>query len=156
YFSMKQIEGGSLSGRLSDFAADPRAAARLVATVARAVHHAHQRGVLHRDLKPSNILLDRDGQPHVTDFGLAKRVDADSDLTRSGAILGTPGFMAPEQASGQRKSITVATDVYGLGAILYALLTAKPPFRGDSAIETIEQVRHRAPEPPSGVNRLVG
>ena len=126
-----------------------------MATVARAVHHAHQRGVLHRDLKPSNILIDAEGQPHVTDFGLAKRVEGNSELTQSGAILGTPSYMAPEQASGNKKAITTATDVYGLGAVLYALLTGKPPFQGDSVLETLEQVRHQPPEPPSGVGRRV-
>ncbi len=155
YFAMKLIEGTSLARRPPGPAADPRAAVRIVATVARAVHHAHQRGVLHRDLKPSNILIDAEGRPHVTDFGLAKRVEGDSELTQSGAILGTPSYMAPEQASGQRKAVTTATDVYGLGAVLYALLTGRPPFRGDSVLETLERVRHTQPEPPSGVGRGV-
>ncbi len=126
FFAMKFVEGPSLAIRLDDFAADIRAAASLVSEVARAVHHAHQRGVLHRDLKPSNILLDAEGRPHVTDFGLAKRVDGDLDLTLSGAILGSPPYMAADQATGHRGSITTATDVYGLGAILYATLTARP------------------------------
>ncbi|MGP0069830.1 MAG: WD40 repeat domain-containing serine/threonine protein kinase [Isosphaeraceae bacterium] len=155
YFSMKLADGGSLARRLPEFAADPRLSARLVATVARAVHHAHQRGILHRDLKPSNILLDDQGQPHVTDFGLAKRLEGDSELTQTGAILGTPSYMAPEQASGRRGAVTIATDVYGLGAVLYALLTGRPPFQGDSVAETIEDVRLREPEPPSGLNRRV-
>jgi serine/threonine-protein kinase len=102
YFSMKLIAGGSLADRLADYAADPRAAARLVATVARAVYHAHQRGILHRDLKPGNFLVDEHGQPHVTDFGLARRLEADSGLTQSGALVGTPSYMAPEQTSGRR------------------------------------------------------
>jgi tetratricopeptide (TPR) repeat protein len=155
YLAMKLIEGASLGERPPGPADDPRAAARVVATVARAVHHAHQRGVLHRDLKPSNILIDAHGQPHVTDFGLARRLECDSELTRSGAILGTPSYMAPEQASGQRRTVTTATDVYGLGAVLYALLTGTPPFRGDSVLETLDQVRHAPPEPPSGVSRSV-
>src|SRR5262249_9225119 len=134
---------------------DPKAAAGLIATVARAVHHAHQRGILHRDLKPSNILMDAQGQPHVTDFGLAKRVEGDAELTRSGAILGTPSYMAPEQAWGKRESITTASAVYGLGALFYALLTGKPPFQGDSVLETLEQVRHQPPQPPSGDGRRV-
>jgi serine/threonine-protein kinase len=101
YFSMRLVECGSLAEHLPRFAAEPRAAARLLAEVARAVHHAHQRGVLHRDLKPSNILLDAEGRPHVTDFGLAKRIETDSGLTESGALVGTPSYMAPEQTSGR-------------------------------------------------------
>ncbi len=149
YFSMKLVSGASLDKRLEDYAADPRAAARLVATAAQGVHHAHQRGILHRDLKPANILVDDQGEPHVTDFGLAKRVEGDSELTHSGAILGTPSYMAPEQASGLRGAVTTASDVYGLGAILYALLAGRAPFRGDSVIETLQQVRDQAPTPPS-------
>ncbi len=106
-------------------------------------------------MKPSNIVIDAAGQPHVTDFGLAKRVEGDPELTQSGAILGTPSYMAPEQASGQRKAVTTATDVYGLGAVLYALLTGKPPFKGDSVLETLDQVRQMPPEPPSGIVRRV-
>src|SRR5262245_26720734 len=156
YFSMKLIPGGSLAGRLADYAAEPKAAARLMAVVARAVHHAHQRGILHRDLKPANILIDDEGRPHVTDFGLAKRVEAGDELTLSGAIMGTPGYMAPEQASGRRSAITTAADVYGLGAILYAMLTGRPPFQADSVLETLDQVRDQPPEPPSQLNRRVG
>jgi tetratricopeptide (TPR) repeat protein len=148
YFSMKLIAGGSLDKQLPAFTADPRAAARLVATVAQAIHHAHQRGILHRDLKPANVLVDAEGQPHVTDFGLARRVEGDSSLTQSGAIVGTPSYMAPEQASGLRHEITTATDVYGLGATLYALLAGRPPFRGRTVMETLVQVRERPPEPP--------
>src|SRR5262249_35779456 len=119
YFSMKLVEGPSLEKRLGEYAAQPRTAARLVAEIARRVHHAHQRGILHRDLKPSNILLDPEGHPHVTDFGLAKKLAGDGTLSVSGSILGTPQYMSPEQAAGQRSAITTATDVYGLGAILY-------------------------------------
>ena len=143
YFSMKLIAGESLDKRPRDYLAKPRQAAELVAVTASAVHHAHQRGILHRDLKPANILIDAEGRPHVTDFGLAKRVEGDSELTRSGAILGTPAYMAPEQASGKRGAVTTATDVYGLGAVLYVLLTGRAPFGGDSVIDTLEQVRER-------------
>ena len=117
--------------------------------------HAHARGILHRDLKPANILVDGEGHPHVTDFGLAKKVESDVELTQSGAILGTPAYMSPEQASGRRGSITTATDVYGLGAVLYALLTGRAPFGGDSVVETIEAVRNTPPEPPTKLNPRV-
>jgi WD40 repeat protein len=155
FFSMKLIEGASLADRADRFREDPRSAARLVAQVARAVHHAHQRGVLHCDLKPSNVLLDADGLPHVTDFGLAKRVADEDTPTQSGAILGTPGYMAPEQAGGQRNAVTTAADVYGLGAILYALLTGRPPFQGPTALDTLEQLRTCEPEPPRRRNARV-
>ncbi len=155
YFSMKLIGGESLDKRLKEYVADPRRAARLVATTADAIHHAHQRGILHRDLKPANILVDSDGQPHVTDFGLAKRVEGDSELTRSGAIVGTPAYMAPEQASGKRGVVTTSTDVYGLGAVLYALLAGRAPFGGTAVMDTLEQVRERAPEPPRRLNPRV-
>src|SRR5262245_22346759 len=155
YFSMKLVEGQSLAQRLADYAADPRAAARLVAHVARAVHHAHMRGILHRDLKPANILLDAESQPHVTDFGLARRIDADVGMTESGAVVGTPGYMAPEQAEGRRRAITTATDVYGLGALLYACLTGRAPFEGDSVINVLDQVRQQPPPRPGALNSRV-
>ena len=155
YFTMKLVGGTSLARRLPDYASDQRAAARLVATVALAVAHAHERGILHRDLKPSNILVDAHGQPHVSDFGLARWVNEASDLTLSGAILGTPGYMAPEQATGKKGAVTTATDVYGLGAVLYTLLTGRPPFQADSVLETIEDVKGREPDPPSTVNGCV-
>ena len=120
-----------------------------------AVQHAHMRGILHRDLKPANILIDAQGHPHITDFGLAKVMESDDELTASGAILGTPAYMSPEQATGRRGSITLATDVYGLGAILYALLTGKAPFGGESVIETLDAVRTRPPEPPSKSNARI-
>src|SRR4051794_26266967 len=125
---MKLVPGGSLVPLLDRYKEDPRAAAKLVAAAAEAVAHAHARGILHRDIKPANILVDPEGRPYVTDFGLAKKVEADVDFTQSGAILGTPAYMAPEQASGHRGAATTASDVYGLGAVLYALLTGRAPF----------------------------
>jgi serine/threonine-protein kinase len=154
FFSMKLVDGESLdhqikARKLQCAAGDPRSAARLLATIARAVHYAHERGFLHCDLKPSNILLDREGRPHITDFGLAKRASDDSSQTASGTILGTPSYMAPEQAAGLRKSLRPATDVYGLGAIFYEMLTGGPPFRADSVMETVVAVLERDPAPPS-------
>jgi WD40 repeat protein len=172
YFSMKFIEGSSLAQWISDFRfkiADwPKAqqmeCARLIATVARAVHHAHQHGILHRDLKPANILLQppessaksailnlQSAIPHVTDFGLAKRVEGDSKLTQSGAIIGTPSYMAPEQARGD-KGLSTAADVYSLGAILYELLTGRPPFRADTPLDTVLQVLEKEPASPRSLN----
>jgi predicted Ser/Thr protein kinase len=155
YFSMKLIAGSSLAERLDTYRDEPKAAAALLAEVAEAVHHAHLRGVLHRDLKPANILVDEQGRPHVTDFGLARKVEGDSELTASGAILGTPSYMAPEQASGKRGSITTATDGYGLGAVLYALLTGRAPFAGDSVMETLQAVKEQPPEPPRKLNARI-
>jgi len=153
YFSMKLVEGGSLSERISNpkLPISDREAAMLLATVARAVHHAHQRGLLHRDLKPGNILLDAQGQPHVTDFGLAKRIEGDSSLTLSGTIVGSPNYMAPEQAAGARQ-LTTAADVYSLGAVLYELLAGRPPFLGATVMETLQKVINEEPVAPSKVN----
>jgi WD40 repeat protein len=151
YFSMKLIEGSSLAQDLARFSKDPKAAAQLLAAVARAVHHAHQRGILHRDLKPGNILIDAAGQPHITDFGLAKRVSGEGGVTQSGAIVGTPSYMAPEQASAE-KGLTTAVDVYSLGAILYELLTGRPPFQGATPLDTVLQVLSEDPVPPSRWN----
>jgi WD40 repeat protein/tetratricopeptide (TPR) repeat protein len=148
YFSMKLIEGGSLASCLKRFCGDPRAAVQLLVRVARAVHYAHQRGILHRDLKPANILLDVNGEPHVTDFGVAKRVEGGSHLTQSGAIVGTPSYMAPEQARAD-KGISTAADIYSLGAILYEVLTGRPPFHAATHLDTILQVLERDPPPPS-------
>jgi tetratricopeptide (TPR) repeat protein len=155
FFSMKLIAGVSLDKNLAFFAADFAASARLVAIIAEAVHHAHQRGILHRDLKPANILLDEDGKPHVTDFGLARRIENDSELTQSGMPMGTPSYMSPEQARGERGAITTATDVYGLGSILYALLTGQAPFAGSSLAETLDRVRGEPARPPSRLNGRV-
>ena len=124
----------------------------MLAKVARAIHFAHLRGVLHRDLKPSNILIDPDGRPHVTDFGLAKQTSDDHGLTHSGAILGTPSYMAPEQAAGTRGQIGPASDVYSLGTILYAMLTGRPPFQAASPVDTVLMVLEQDPLPPRLVN----
>ncbi len=155
YFSMKLIEGGALSKHIAEYKHDTKAAARLLAEIARAVHHAHQRGLLHRDLKPANVLIDAEGRPHITDFGLAKRVEGGDGLTHTGAILGTPSYMSPEQASGSKVAITTASDVHSLGAVLYELITGRPPFRGESVMETLWQVIEKEPEPPRTFNSRV-
>jgi serine/threonine protein kinase len=156
FFSMKLAEGGSLAAHRDRYRADPRAAARLLARVARGVHYAHQRGVLHRDFKPSNVLLDAGGTPYIADFGLAKRPAGGTDVTPSRVIVGTPAYMAPEQAMGRRGAITTATDVHGLWAVLYAMLTGRPPFGTDSVPEVLEQVMHRPPERRRALARGVG
>ncbi len=155
YFSMKLIAGPCLSQSLTFYTTNPQAAARLMITIVEAVQHAHERGILHRDLKPSNIILDEKGQPHVTDFGLAKQLEGEGDQTLTGAVLGTPAYMAPEQAAGRSSLVTTLSDVYGLGAILYAILAGKPPFDGDSALETLDLVRRQQPLAPSRINRKV-
>jgi serine/threonine-protein kinase len=148
YFSMKLIEGQTLAQRLAAGPMPQREAARILQAVARAIHYAHSQGVLHRDLKPSNLMLDRDGRPHVTDFGLAKRIEGDPNLTRSGAILGTPSYMAPEQAAGARGQTSPATDVYSLGTVLYQMLTGRPPFQSASPMDTLLAVLEHDPVPP--------
>jgi WD40 repeat protein/tRNA A-37 threonylcarbamoyl transferase component Bud32 len=169
FFSMKFIEGGTLarqveagSQQTGDGAGGqttpryaPARCASLLAKLARAVHYAHQRGVLHRDLKPGNVLLDSQGEPYVTDFGLAKRLECTLELTLSGAVLGTPGYMAPEQAAGRSREITTAADIYSLGAILYELLTGRPPFRGDTPLATMRLVVDQEPERPGKLQPLV-
>jgi serine/threonine-protein kinase len=148
YFSMKLIEGESLSRQIGRFRDDPRAAARLVSILARAVHYAHGKGFLHCDLKPSNVLIEAQGRPYLTDFGLARRTGVDSSLSISGTILGTPSYMAPEQATGSRAGLGPTTDVYGLGAVLYELLTGRAPFRAPTIMETVVQVLERDPAAP--------
>ncbi|MFI5455460.1 MAG: WD40 repeat domain-containing serine/threonine protein kinase [Isosphaerales bacterium] len=144
-----------LNHDLGRFRNDHQRAARLVASIARALHHAHQRGILHRDVKPSNVLLDDTDRPFIADFGLAKRLDMETTLTESGAILGTPGYLAPEQAAGKSLAVTTSSDVYGLGAILYTLLTGKPPLAGGTVLETLARVRDHDPESPSRFNPQV-
>src|SRR5947207_1835187 len=139
YFSMDFIEGGQLDEVVRCEPMPVRQAAELVAKVARTVHYAHEHGILHRDIKPGNILLDGKGEPHLTDFGLARLVEAESTVTRTLEVLGTPSYMAPEQAVGNNARISSATDVYGLGAVLYQLLTGQPPFAGGTTYETIRQ-----------------
>lgn len=161
YLSMKFIDGNclaydSFSNVVGGGIARCRAIASVMAKVANAVHYAHQRGVLHRDLKLANILIDSDGTPFVTYFGLTKLLNTKGlDITRTGPFLGTPAFMSPEQASGHSPSISVATDIYGLGAVLYALLTGKAPFEGESHVPILDLVRQVEPVSPARMNSSV-
>jgi serine/threonine-protein kinase len=155
YFSMKYIEGTTLARLVAENPLPPRTAARYVAAISRAVHYAHQHGILHRDLKPSNVLIDAQGEPHVTDFGLAKRVEGGGSLTQTGAVVGTPSYMPPEQASGHRGELSPASDVYSLGAILYELITGRPPFKAASTFDTIKLVREQDVVPPRLLNPKV-
>jgi WD40 repeat protein len=155
FFSMGYVAGGSLAHELASGPLPPRRAAELARQVAEAVGYAHGRGILHRDLKPANILVDEQGRPRVTDFGLAKRVEDDSGLTRSGAVMGTPSYMPPEQAEGRNAEVGIAADVYGLGATLYALLTGRPPFQAATVADTLRQVAEREPVPPRQLNSAV-
>jgi tetratricopeptide (TPR) repeat protein len=155
YFTMELVEGGDLAEKIQGVPQPARQAAALVATLADAIHVAHQNGIVHRDLKPGNILLTADGTPKVTDFGLARRLEGDREITLSGAILGTPSYMAPEQARGDKSAIGPATDVYALGTILYELLTGRPPFRADSGTATLQQVVADEPVSPVRLNPRV-
>ena len=152
YFTMEYVDGGSLAQTLDGAPRPPRQAAELVMTLAAAVDDAHQNGIIHRDIKPANILLTRDGVPKISDFGLARRLDGEQHLTRTGAALGTPCYMAPEQAEGRRDAAGPGADVYSLGAILYELLTGRPPFRGETPIDTVHQLLNEDPVSPSRLN----
>jgi eukaryotic-like serine/threonine-protein kinase len=149
YFELEFIPGGSLDQRLNGIPWEGRRAAALVESVACGVAEAHRMGIIHRDLKPGNILLAGGGVPKITDFGLAKSLAKDSGLTRTDSIMGSPGYMAPEQAEGKSKEVGTLADIYALGAILYDLLTGRPPFRGTTVLETLEQVKSTEPVPPS-------
>jgi serine/threonine protein kinase len=156
YFSMDYVEGQNLAQRVGSQPLPAKKAARYLKVIAEAIHYAHEQGILHRDLKPSNVLVDAaTDQPRVTDFGLAKRLDGESSLTLSGQVLGSPHFMPPEQAGDQSGKIGRTSDVYGLGGILYFLVTARPPFQGDSLEATISQVLHTEPVPPRLLNPTV-
>jgi tetratricopeptide (TPR) repeat protein len=155
YFTMELVDGGSLAKKLAGAPQSALQAAELVATLAGAVQAAHERGIVHRDLKPSNVLLADDGTPKVSDFGLARRQDDGAGLTQTGVVVGTPSYMAPEQARGRPDAVGPAADVYALGAILYELLTGRPPFRAATAAETVQQVISQEPAPPSRLNDQV-
>jgi len=155
YFAMEYVEGESLAQRIAREPVDLDTAVRLLATVARAVDHLHQQGIVHRDLKPLNILLDAAAQPHVTDFGLAKVFTPDSEITATGVIAGSPPYMAPEQAAGRSSDVGPATDIYSLGAILYELLTGRPPFRRENPLDTLMEVLSREPILPRRLNPRV-
>ena len=154
FFTMKLLEGGTLEDHLERLRREPKQAAELLAKVARAVHHAHERGILHRDLKPANVLLDTEGRPYVADFGMARLLDGRTSVTGS-AVLGTPSYMAPEQATGDARRITKAVDVYSLGAILYELLTGEPPFDGKSPSDVLLRVMQDEPRRPSALDPKV-
>lgn len=155
FFSMKFIEGGPLDEVVRREPMPVRRAAELLAQIARTVQFAHEHGILHRDIKPGNVLLDRAGQPHLTDFGLARLIENQSTVTNSFDVLGTPSYMAPEQAAGETKSVTASADVYSLGAVFYHLLTGEPPFAGGTTYETIRQVLEREPLDPRRRNPKV-
>src|SRR5437660_1164372 len=152
YFSMRFVEGGQLDEVVRRAPMSIRQAAELIAKVARTVHYAHEHGILHRDIKPGNILLDVKGEPHLTDFGLAQLLEMESTVTGTLEVLGTPSYMAPEQALGENAAISKATDIYGLGAVLYKLLTGHPPFAGGTTYETIKLLLDTEPRQPRLLN----
>jgi serine/threonine protein kinase/TolB-like protein/Tfp pilus assembly protein PilF len=155
YFSMKFVEGGQLDEVARREPMPIRRAAELIAKVARTVHYAHEHGILHRDIKPGNILLDAKGEPHLTDFGLARLVESESSVTHTLDVLGTPSYMAPEQAVGNNAAVSSVTDVYGLGAVLYQLLTGQPPFAGGTTYETIKLLLDTEPRQPRLLNSKI-
>ncbi len=149
FFSLEYVSGGSLAKKISGTPCPPDAAARMLMALAAGMQYAHERGIVHRDLKPANVLLAESGEPKVSDFGLVKRLEDDAGQTQSGSILGTPSYMAPEQAEGRIKDIGPCSDIYALGGILYEMLTGRPPFRAASVLDTLQQVRTQEPIPPS-------
>ena len=155
YFSMNLVEGGQLDEAVKRQVISIRRAVELIAKLARTVHYAHENGILHRDIKPGNVLLDKEGEPHLTDFGLARLVETESIVTRTTEMLGSPSYMAPEQACGNNAELTAAADIYGLGAVLYQLLTGTPPFVGRSTYETVRLLLETDPRQPRLLNPKV-
>lgn len=156
WFAMALVEGTDLARRIESELFDSIAAAQLSTRIVEAIHYAHNKGVIHRDLKPANILLDENSNPHITDFGLSRcHDDNETQLTAAGQIFGTPGYMSPEQATGKNESVGPATDIYSLGAVMYCMLTGRPPFRASSTVATLQQVINDAPAPPRLLNRTV-
>lgn len=155
YFSMKLIHGQTMKDLVQNELYSSRDAAEIGLAISRAVHYSHNQGVLHRDLKPSNLMIDHDGRPHITDFGLAKQSTSDSGLTQTGVILGTPSYIAPEQAAGSRGDVGIHSDIYSLGAILYYMVTGRPPFQAASAMDTIMLVLEQEPVAPRIINPAI-
>src|ERR1043165_1727531 len=155
YFTMEFVEGGTLAHHITSSLFPPRRAAEVVATLASAVQFAHKSGFIHRDIKPVNVLMAEDGTPKITDFGLVRLIDAGAEITHTGARLGTPAYMAPEQASGNVNAVGPAVDIYALGVLLYEMLTGHPPLEGNSPSETLNKILSEDPAPPSRMNRDV-